>query len=189
MFLGQLPEKYKEVRKAPVSMQVPILIYAAIIMLFGILPGIPLKLVNAISVSIGLDSLNVNIWGIASETGSLNTINILFAVAGACVVAWIAFRVGRKSIKISQEDNYAAGAAIPAERYSYTVDFYSPLYRMVRRYLKDVFDEFYYWIADRMQAISDMVRRLYMGDVGNYVIYILLFLSVLVISQIWGILW
>jgi NADH-quinone oxidoreductase subunit M len=108
-------------------------------------------------------------------------------VAATVVVAWIIFAVVGKSKRISQEDNYAAGAAIPAEKYAYTVDFYNPLYRMIKRYLRDIFDEFYYWLADRVADIGGMVRRLYVGDVGVYVIYILLFLSVLFVSRIWWI--
>ncbi|MBN2035666.1 MAG: hypothetical protein JW768_02880 [Chitinispirillaceae bacterium] len=189
MFLGQLPEKYANVREAPVSMQFPILIYAAVILLFGILPGIPLKVINTIAVSMGLASLDITIWGVASETGALNTINIAFVLAAAAAVAWIAFRTGRKPAKISQGDNYAAGAAIPADRYSYTVDFYNPLYRMIRRYLRDIFDEFYYWMADRVQTVSDMARQLYMGDVGNYAVYIFLFITVLLVSHLWWKLW
>jgi len=41
MFLGQLPEKYDNVKPAPFSMQLPIIILSAVILLFGILPGIP----------------------------------------------------------------------------------------------------------------------------------------------------
>ena len=48
MFLGQLPEKYKNIKKSPFSMQVPIIVLSLFILLFGILPGIPLKLINKI---------------------------------------------------------------------------------------------------------------------------------------------
>ncbi|MBN1577764.1 MAG: hypothetical protein JW913_14485 [Chitinispirillaceae bacterium] len=189
VFLGQLPEKYKNVRKAPASMQFVLIILSLAVVVLGILPGIPLKLINTIAVSMGMDSMNINIFGIASETGALNTVNILSVLAAAGIVVWIILKASKKSTRISQEDNYAAGAAIPAERYSYTVDFYNPLYRMIRRYLRDIFDEFYYWIAGRVQAFSDMVRRLYVGDVGCYAMYILLFLSALILSQVWWRVW
>jgi len=185
MFLGQLPERHKDVQKAPLSMQIPILVYSAIIVLFGILPGIPLKAISAITASLGLGALDVNIWGLASETGSLNTVNILFAVLAASVVAWMVFKAGKKSVRVSQEDNYAAGSAIPVGRYNYTAEFYSPLYRMIGRYLRDVVDEFYYWVAGRVGALCDGVRRVYTGDLGDYVVYILLFLALLVVSRIW----
>jgi len=186
MFLGQLPERHKDVQRAPVSMQIPILVYSAIIVLFGILPGIPLTVINAVTKSLGLTPLNVNLWGVASETGTLNTVNLLFAVAAASLLVWAVFRAGRRPIRVPQEDNYAAGAAIPVGRYSYTVEFYNPLYRMIGRYLRDVVDEFYYWIAGRVRVLSDGVRRVYTGDLGNYVVYILLFLAFLIVWKTWG---
>ena len=189
IFLGQLPERYKDIKKAPISMQIPIVVYSGIILLFGILPGIPLRAVNAIVTSFGLHPLNLNIWGIVSENGAVNTMNIFFALAVAGVVTWSVFRTGRKSRFSSQEDNYAAGAAIPAGKYSYTVKFYNPLDRMIRPYLRDVIDEFYYWIAARVRILCDGVRRVYAGDVGNYVVYILLFVALLVISRVWWNLW
>jgi len=189
IFLGQLPEQYKDIKKAPISMQIPIVVYSGLILLFGILPGIPLRVINAIVTSFGLDPLNLNLWGVVSENGAVNTINIFFALAVASIVVWYIFRTGRKSRLISQQDNYAAGAAIPAGKYSYTVKFYNPLDRMIRPYLRDVIDEFYYWIAGRVQTLCDGVRRVYAGDVGNYVVYILLFVALLVISRVWWNLW
>jgi len=185
IFLGQLPEKYKDIKKAPVSMKLPILIYAAIIVLFGILPGIPLKVINIIVNSFGLDSLQVSLWGIGSETGALNTINICAVILVATIVAWLVFRMAHRSVPLSQEDSYAAGAAIPKDKYHHTVDFYNPLYRMIGPYLKDVIDQFYYWIARRVEMLCDGIRHVYTGDVGNYVAYIVLFVALLITAQIW----
>jgi len=188
MFLGQLPERYNGIKKAPVSMQFPIIILSLIIILFGILPGIPLKVINSIVTSFGLQSLNINIWGIASETGALNTINIFAAILVVGLMVWLVFRAGRKAEPLPQEDTYAAGAAIPREKYHYTVDFYNPLYRMISPYLRDVIDEFYSWIATGVKGLCNGIRHVYTGDVGYYVMYIILFLSSLIFVQImWGI--
>ncbi len=188
MFLGQLPERYNGIKKAPVSMQFPIIILSLIIILFGILPGIPLKVINSIVTSFGLQSLNINIWGIASETGALNTINIFAAILAVGLMVWLVFRAGRKAEPLPQEDTYAAGAAIPREKYHYTVDFYNPLYRMISPYLRDVIDEFYSWIATGVKGLCNGIRHVYTGDVGYYVMYIILFLSSLIFVQImWGI--
>ena len=188
MFLGQLPERYNGIKKAPVSMQFPIIILSLIIILFGILPGIPLKVINSIVTSFGLQSLNINIWGIASETGALNTINIFAAILAVGLMVWLIFRAGRKAEPLPQEDTYAAGAAIPREKYHYTVDFYNPLYRMISPYLRDVIDEFYSWIATGVKGLCNGIRHVYTGDVGYYVMYIILLLSSLIFVQImWGI--
>jgi hypothetical protein len=184
IFLGQLPEKYKDIQKSPFSMQLPMIVLSFAILLFGILPGIPLKVINAIGISLGFESLNVTLWGITSETGTLNTINIFSAVVLAALVILVLFRLSAKSILVAQDDSYAAGAYTPADKYHYTVEFYNPLYRMIKPFLRDVIDELYYWIASSVQRLSDSVRRMYSGDVGYYVMYIILFLSLLIFVQL-----
>jgi len=184
VFLGQLPEKYKDIQKSPLSMQVPLIILSLFIVLFGILPGIPLKVINTINTSLGFESLNVSLWGITSETGTLNTINILFGLLVAGIIVWLLFRLGARSVSVPQEDSYAAGAHVPKEKYHYTVEFYNPLVRMIRPYLRDVIDEFYYEIAASLRRVSDRVRRIYHGDIGYYVTYIILFLAMFIFIQL-----
>jgi len=184
VFLGQLPEKYKDIQKSPISMQLPIIVLSLAILLFGILPGIPLKVINAIGISFGFESLNVGLWGITSETGALNTVNIFAAVLVAAVFVWFLFRLGAKSVPVAQQDTYAAGANIPKDKYHYTVEFYGPLYKMIKPFLRDVIDEFYYWIASSVRSCAASLRRIYTGDVGNYVTYIILFLAFLIFVQL-----
>jgi len=184
IFLGQLPEKYQTVNEAPFSMQIPIIILSLIIILFGILPGIPLKVINQIIMTSGLESLNITLWGITSETGILNTVNIFAAIFVVAVIVWLIFKAGRKEIKVGQDDNYAAGAFIPEEKYHYTVDFYNPLYRMITPYLRDFVDDFYQRLARGVKNLGNGIRRIYTGDVGYYVMYIILFLALLIFVQI-----
>jgi len=189
IFLGQLPEKYKKVEKVPFSMQFPIIILSFVILLFGVLPGIPLKVINAIGISFGFESLNVNLWGIISETGTLNTINIFVAILVAGIIVWRLFRLGPKARPVPQEDSYAAGAYIPKEKYHYTVEFYNPLYRIITPYLKDFVDIFYLKLSRATGRVANKLRRIYTGDVNYYVTYIILFLAVLIFIQICFKLW
>lgn len=188
IFLGQLPEKYKDIKKAPFTMQFPMIILSFAIILFGILPGIPLKVINAIGTSFGFESLKINIWGISSETGTLNMINIFTAVLIALILVWILFRTGEK-IRIAQDNNYAAGSYIPVDKYNYTVEFYNPLFRMMKPYFRDFVDEFYLKIVNLGRKLSDRIRKIYCGDLGFYVTYIMLFLSILVALKLWGKIW
>jgi NADH-quinone oxidoreductase subunit M len=97
--------------------------------------------------------------------------------------------MGKKSIPVSQKDSYAAGANIPKEKYHYTVDFYNPFYRMIKTYLRDFIDVFYSIIVKVGRKFSGMVRKVYSGDLGYYVIYILLFLAILIIIKMGLVLW
>jgi len=184
MFLGQLPEKYENIQGSPLSMKIPIVVLSMAILLFGILPGIPLRVINAIGVSFGLESLSVTWWGIASETGALNTINLFVAILAGAIVVGCIFKAGKKALLVGQEDTYAAGAAIPKGKYHYTVDFYNPFYRMIKPYLKDFIDMLYIRLAEWIQQLCAAVRRLYTGYVGHYVMYIVLFLALLVFIQV-----
>ena len=183
VFLGQLPEKYKDIQKSPFSMRLPVIVLSLAVLVFGILPGIPLRIIDTIGTSFGFESLNVTLWGIPSETGTLNTMSILSVVFGAAVLLWLLFRLAARSVSVPQEDSYAAGAHIPKDRYHYTARFYDPLQRMIEPFLRDVIDEFYYRIASLVRGFADRIRRIYSGDVGYYVMYILLFLAALIFIQ------
>jgi formate hydrogenlyase subunit 3/multisubunit Na+/H+ antiporter MnhD subunit len=184
MFLGQISEKHKDIKIAPLSMQIPLVILSIVTIVFGILPGLPLNIINSIGASLGFDALAVNIWGISSETGTLNTINIFSAVIVLLFIIYVIFRTGVKSVLVSQEDSYAAGSYIPEEKYHYTVDFYNPFFRMVRPWLKDRIDQFYVWLSKLSEKMAELIRRIYTGDLGYYVIYIMLFLAVLIFVQL-----
>jgi len=184
IFLGQLPEKYRDIKEVPFTMQLPIIILTILVLLFGILPGIPLKVINAIVTSLGFESLNVTLWGIASDSGTLNTINIFAVILIVGIIIWIIYKAALKAPKVDQYDNYAAGAAIPKGKYHYTVDYYNPLQRMIAPYLKDFVDAFYMKIARWTQSLCSTVRRIYTGYVGSYVMYIVIFMAFLIFIQL-----
>jgi NADH-quinone oxidoreductase subunit M len=184
IFLGQLPQRYEDTKRAPFTMLLPMTILSVVVVLFGVLPGIPLGVINSIGVSFGFESLHVTPWGIASDTGALNTVNVLVAVLVGFVVVWSVFRSGARSVSVGQADNYAAGAAVPRDKYQYSVQFYAPLRRMMAPYLKDLVDSFYMRLAGWVGALGDGLRRIYTGYVGDYAMYIVLFLAVLIFVQI-----
>lgn len=188
IFLGQIPENLKSIKKSPCNMWIPFFILSASIIILGILPGIPLKVINRIIVSMGLESLNVSWWGLTSDTGILNTINISIALVVTGIITGLIFKIARRSRRIEQDDNYAAGAAVPKDRYIFSVDFYAPFYRMVEGFLKDYLDIFYGKIARITEALCDNIRKFYNGYVGNYIMYIILFLGFLIFVQLkWSI--
>ena len=89
---------------------------------------------------------------------------------------------------IEQNDNYAAGIDVPRDRYQYTVNYYDPLYRMITPYLKDFVDQFYIQLTAGVQKSCSGIRRVYTGDLGYYVTYIVLFLALLILTQLkWSI--
>jgi NADH-quinone oxidoreductase subunit M len=188
IFLGQLSEEHSEVPRSPASMRIPVLILGLGVFVFGVAPGIPLRTVQSIGEMFGLTGLQVTLWGLASEAGALNMLNIFLAVVIASVVVSLFMRLGAKGRRVPQEDSYAAGAPVPVGRYHYAVDFYGPLSRMISPYLRDRVDALYAWIGLRAREIFDITRRMYTGDARTYVLYIVSFLALLIFLQmVWQI--
>ena len=189
IFLGQLPEKFNGVREVPVSMRFSIVTLSAAVIIFGILPGIPLKVINSIGVSFGLEPLNVNIWGITSAAGGVNMINIFTAVLLSAVFVWFIFKAGKKKIDAAQDDNYAAGLYVPKDKYNYTVEFYRPLSVLIKPYCRDFVDKLYSWSVSMGRKLSNRTRKIYCGDISYYVAYIVSFLAALIAFKLWGRIW
>lgn len=184
IFLGQLPEKHSQVSQAAGSMRIPVLVFGLAILAFGVAPGIPLLAVQGIGDTLGLAQLQVTLWGLASEAGALNLLNICFAVIVAFVVVFLIMRLGAKGPQVSQADSYAAGSAAPVGKYQYTVGFYDPLTRIISPYLRDRVDDLYAWVGLRARAVFDVTRRMYTGVAGTYVLYIVSFVTLLIFLQL-----
>ena len=179
IFLGQLPEKYKDVKEVPFSMQLPMIVLSFAILLFGILPGIPLKAIGGIQSSLGLEPLQASLFAMPPEVGELNTINILAAVAAGCAVAYLIFRLCRKSRRVPQSDTYAAGSYVPVDKYQYSANFYERVYQVIEPYVRDRVDALYSWVVEKSEGLFDNVRKVYTGNLNTYALYIILFLCVL----------
>ena len=185
IFLGQLPQKYKDVEEVPWSMQVPIVVLSFAILLFGILPGIPLKAVAAIQASLGLEPVQFGWFSAPKEVGELNMLGILAAVVGACLVPYVVLRLCRRSKTVPQWDSYAAGSYVPVDKYQYSVQFYERVYQTIEPYVRDRVDAFYYWLVEKSEGFFDRTRKIYTGHVNTYVFYIILFLAIVLVAQ-WG---
>jgi formate hydrogenlyase subunit 3/multisubunit Na+/H+ antiporter MnhD subunit len=184
IFLGQLPSKYSEIKKSPFSMQFPIIVFSTAIILFGVLPGIPLYIVRKMMLSMGFESFGLRAWGIVSETGSLITLNIFFAVLLVILGVYILYRIGFKSKRVLQEDTYAAGHYIPKDKYAYTAEFYAPLFDIIKHIFREWINIFIEKLTVLWNNLSDRIRRIYVGDLGTYVLYIVLFLAFLLVSRL-----
>lgn len=77
IFLGQLRIEHEQVKEAPWSMMIPMLILAAIIFITGLFPGIPLAWVASVQEVIGLPATDYTLGGVESVSGSLDMIWVI----------------------------------------------------------------------------------------------------------------
>ena len=187
IFLGQLPERYKDVKEVPWTMQLPILVLSAAILVFGIFPGLPLGAISAIQRSFGLEALRIGLFSAPEEVGELNTVTILAGLAVALASVYAVFAAFQQARRVDQTDSYGAGSYVPADRYQYSARFYDRAYDLIEPYVRDRVDAFYYWFVEKSEGIFQVVRQLYTGNVNTYALYILLFLAVAILAGLeWG---
>ena len=185
-FLGQLPEEYKDVKEVPLAMQISILFFGALILLFGIFPGIPLRAVASIEMYFSIDPIRSTLFGVPKAVGELNMINIFAAVLAAGLAVYGVFSLARKSRRVTQYDNYAAGAPVPVGQYQHSVRFYDQADRIIRPHLRDRIDAFYGWIATQSTAFFEQARKIYTGNINTYALWIVILLGVFVTMNLLG---
>jgi len=185
-FLGQLPTKYRHVKEVPFSMQLPMICLAAAVILFGVLPGIPVRAVAAAQTSLGLEPLRSGLWALPPAVGELNTINILAGVLVSLGVVYAIFAAAAKGRRVDQSDTYGAGSYVPPDRYHYSANFYQRAYEVLGPYVRDRVDDLYHWFVEKAEGFFEGVRKVYTGNVNTYAAYIVIFLALLIILRLGG---
>ncbi len=185
-FLGQLPTKYRNVREVPFSMQVPMIVLALAVILFGVLPGIPIKAIASAQASLGLDALESGLGALPPAVGELNTINVLAGVVLSLALVYLVFAAAKSPRGVDQFDSYGAGSYVPTDRYQYSAGFYQRANELIAPYVRDRVDDLYRWFVGKAEGFFEEARKIYTGNVNTYVGYIVLFLGLLIILKMGG---
>jgi NADH-quinone oxidoreductase subunit M len=173
MFLGQLPERYENVREVGPFMQVPIILLMIVVFGTGAFPGTVLGLVARIQSSLGLEALAWTLTGVAPEVGQLNmgVISAVFTVT--FLVGWGVYLLGHRRKHVVQYDNYAAGHfldwSIP---YNYNYNFYAGFEHIFDRlYERRPVKRFEERALGLFERLADFIRRIYTGHLNTYLAY------------------
>ena len=185
-FLGQLPSRYRDVREVPFSMQLPMILLALAVVLFGVLPGIAVRAIGSIQSSLGLEALDSGLWALPPAVGELNTINILSGVVASLAIVYVLFALAARARRVDQFDSYGAGSYVPTDRYHYSVNFYQRAHELIGPYVRDRVDDFYRWFVGKAEGFFEEARKIYTGNVNTYVAYIVILLALLIILKIGG---
>ncbi len=186
IFLGQLPEEYKDVKEVSLVMQVPMLLLGGLIMVFGIFPGIPLRAIALIEAQFGINPVQSSLFGVPPAVGELNLLNILGGVLAASFAVYALFSPTARARRVAQTDTYTAGAPTPVRGYHYANHFYDPAERIIRPYLTDWFGVFYSWVGRQANAFFNSARKVYSGNINTYALWIVILLGVFVTLNLLG---
>lgn len=173
MFLGQLPERYNDVKEVGPVMQLPIWILMAVVLGTGVFPGLILQWIARIQESLGVAPIAYTLGGVASVAGDLNMM-VVMAVFTSCIgIGAVIFFIGSKRRIVSQYDNYAAGHFLNKNvPYNFNYNFYSAF--------EHIFGERYHSAAVKnternlgrlIRTAADYIRRFFTGQINTYAAY------------------
>ncbi|HEB96280.1 MAG TPA: NADH dehydrogenase subunit [Sedimenticola thiotaurini] len=162
-FLGQLRLEHVEVREAPWSMTVPMLLLSAVVFVTGYLPGLVLDWVAAAQQAVGLPVLVHTLGGVESPLGSLDMIwvsSLMFAGFG--IGALLFYAGGNRSKAVHQLDNYAGGHFLSADvRYQYSDHFYAGLMRHIGPLYRNSFQWLEGALGTTVETLGAAMRAFY----------------------------
>jgi formate hydrogenlyase subunit 3/multisubunit Na+/H+ antiporter MnhD subunit len=163
IFLGQLRLEHEQVREAPLTMLVPMLMLVTLVFLAGFIPGPAIGWVAAVQQSVGLPVVQYTLGGIDDPRGSLDMIwvvGVLFAGFGIGALVFYGF--GNRSRRVHQLDNYAGGHFLTADvRYQYSDNFYAGLMHLIGSWYRGSF----LWLERALTAGVDFAAG---GMAGLY---------------------
>lgn len=160
IFLGQLRVEHEEVKEAPWSMLIPMLILTAIIFVTGLFPGIPLAWVASALQAIGLPVPDITLGGVQSPSGSLDMIWVIGVLFGGFGVGALIFYSAGRSKRVHQLDNYAGGHFLTADvRYQYSDNFYAGLMHLIGGWYRGSF----LWLEQGVKSLVEFLSLFMQG--------------------------
>ena len=174
MFLGQLPERYNDIKEVGWGMKLPIIFMMAVVWLTGAFPGIVLSVVADIQKSLGLEAIAYSAHGVAAEMGQLNMLVINIVFMGGLFVSWLIYLAGGKRKHIGQYDNYAAGHFLDKSvPYNYNYNFYAGMDHIFEGAIhKPPVKRAEQALAAFVSGMSEYVRRIFTGNITTYAAYV-----------------
>ena len=162
-FLGQLRVEHQEVREAPLTMLIPMLLLALIIFVTGMMPGLILDWIVPVQASIGLPLLVHNLGGIILPSGGLDMIWLTFILFyGFAVGAVIFYLMGGRAKHVHQYDNYAGGHFLTSKvRYHYSHNFYAGLMHLIGGWYRGSFAILERAIVSLVSLLSQLAENVY----------------------------
>ncbi|KRQ87925.1 Hydrogenase-4 component B [Caloramator mitchellensis] len=179
IFLGQLPDRFKEVKEVPLTMSIPMIVMMIGMLLIGVIPGVVMKpltyALNAVGYNVQIASWTTLEGALKNSTIDLTVVFLIF-FAGFIISA-IMYVLGNKAQTVPQDDNYTGGEypeewGVDADRFNYSYSFYQPFKEMFDPLLERVsIDGFFSSIGRNFEYMSTTVQGLYKRGEGAVLLF------------------
>jgi NADH:ubiquinone oxidoreductase subunit 5 (subunit L)/multisubunit Na+/H+ antiporter MnhA subunit len=187
LFLGQEEKETENVKEAPITMIIPMVILAVIAMIAGSYPGLifepaaeAMQAIGFTDVSWEMSSLT-NIWG---DTTNLFLISMLiFAVF---IIAFLFLTLkGLKKTRYVGTKEISTSGELPKEweNLTYQQDFFKPFQRAAAPLYSVKMNKIWKNSGKNLETFFSFFRKIYTGNAQTYAFYVVAFLVILLLFK------
>lgn len=170
-FMGQLRDEFKDVKEAPITMLIPMVLIMIALIVVAFLPGLPMELISRSMADIGMASPEFTTFALESGVGAYSGLVVMIAVGIGFMTAAIMFFAGPLGRHIDLRDTFTSGEEpIPDmdKRYHFAWKFYAPYERFLRPYFNKWIDKGWAKIYKVASQIARLHRSIMNGDMTGY---------------------
>ncbi len=181
VFLGQLKPEHQDIKEVPFLMQIPMYIMMALMLLFGVLPGIQMRIINQIGQYLNIETVQSTLYTISGAYGAWNSLVIFNVFVGGFVLALVIFILAKKSKLVGLMDTYTAGEYMDdPEAYHYAYNYYRPFDRVFDSFAANSLTKAYDTFAGNVVKLGHVMRNSFVtGNGQTYAFYMILLMIVL----------
>ncbi len=187
LFLGQEEKEIEHVKEAPVTMLIPMLILALLLIVTGLYPGILFEPIAHGMEYLGFSHVNWDMSVLTNIWGEQTNMSYIFTVIGSVfilVILFITFK-GYKGTRNVDTKEISTSGEIPLEHenLTYQMDFFKPFERAAAPLYKRSMDKIWNDIGNALEAIFNFTRKIYTGNGQTYALFVVIFLVILLIFK------
>ena len=187
LFLGQEEKDTEHVKEAPITMIIPMVILAILLMVTGAFPGVLFEPISHGMHYLGFNDVNwsmsvlVNVWG---EESNMTYINLSIGIVFVVIFAFLTIK-GYKGTKNVGTKDISTGGEIPTENenLTYQMDFFKPFERAAAPLYKRSMDKIWNDLGNALEALTDFTRKIYTGNGQTYALFVVIFLVILLLFK------
>ena len=181
VFLGQLKPEHADIKEVPFLMQIPMYIMMGLMLLFGVLPGIQMNIINQIGQYLNIETVQYSLYTISGAYGAWNSLVIFNVFVGGFIIALVIFVLAKKSKLVGLMDTYTAGEYMDdPEAYHYAYKYYRPFDRVFDSLAENSLTSAYDTLAGNVVKLGHIFRDSFVtGNGQTYAFYMILLMIVL----------
>ncbi len=187
LFLGQEEKETEDVKEAPMSMLIPMIILALGSIVTGAFPGLIFKPAAAAMTDLGFKnvvwqmSTLSNVW---QNSVSVDIIGWVILVVFILIFAFLTLK-GRKNTRyVGTKDISSSGELWQeGENWTFQQDFFKPFERAAEPLYRFKMNKIWEDLGNALEAFFNFFRRIYTGNGQTYALYVIAFLALLLMFK------